>query len=329
MDSSKPRRDPRLNEFLRRIASRPDDQFPDWVDAQDLSRLHVQAFSQIGVGGFDVLKSRGSLRLAGFGVRGHSVDFTDAGQILGDFQNLVTASGAAVEGQTGMRGRIKEDTVRRTRLALTASPAPGSVILKFEPFADEAAERYPGGQASLDDPRLPLVERSVETALSVLSVAGQPNLGFDQVEMLFAPLGARVASAAKSLATTASNSALDLHLTWERAGVGRKRVTASAASFAAFAVILEGTGLDSEPLDITGQLRTISDRRKIDLEIQDPDNIGEVRVISVERAELNLSGFRLGDWVQMRIRVEVNRRPGGGETKNYRAMTIETLGGSS
>lgn len=325
MASSRPERDPRLQSFLESISARPDNEFPEWVDSQDLGRLHVQAFVRDGEGGFDTLKSRGALRLTGAGVVGHSVNLTDVSQILENFQNLVTASGAAAEGQTNTRGRIREDTVRRTQLMLRAAPAPGSLIMKFEPRSDEAAERYPDGQAGLDEPQVPLVERSVETALSILSVAARPQTNSSEIESLFGPLGPRVASAARSLAESASGSSLGLHLTWERAGFARKSVTASAEDCAMFALLLVGTGLDSEPLDLRGQLRTISDRRKIDLEIKDPDDQSESIVIAVERENVALTGFMLGDYVEMRVLVEVTRRPGGGETKRYKAAAIRPL----
>ena len=62
--------------------------------------------------------------------------------------------------------------MRRTNLALVASPGRGSVVLEFSPVAStEAEERYPGGELTFEGPKQPLVQRAVEVALGVIDLA--------------------------------------------------------------------------------------------------------------------------------------------------------------
>ncbi|MGW4581937.1 hypothetical protein ACWELP_24910 [Rhodococcus aetherivorans] len=311
-----------LDGLLSKYSELREGQEADWEDASDLSRIHLQAFVRDRRGGFELSKSRGALRLTGDGVRGHSLDISDAGQILSEFQNLVTVTGAALQGQTSTRGRIRDDVVRRTRLALSASPSEGSVVLEFEPVEDEAQERYPKGETTVDGPAAPLVEQSVEAAIGVLGAAASSGLNVDEVHQLFASLGPRVAAATRALAGTAAKARLDLNLSWDRPGSGRKRVRASASDCATFASVLHGTGLDSEVVTLTGILRTISDRRKIDLETTDPENSDEVIVLAVDRGEVDLTPFHLGERVAMQATVTVTQRPGGSESRKYTAIYL-------
>ena len=311
-----------MSDLLAELAKLPEEDFPDWEDSADLGRLHLQSFAQDQIGGFELSKSRGALRLTGDGVRGHSLDLADAGQVLAEFQNLVTVSGAALQGQTGVRGRLRADVVERTRLALSASPGPGSVVLEFEPVIDEASERYPKGETRTDGPPIPLVEQSVETALDVLAVANGDGPNFDVVEAFFQDLGPRVAAAARTLATTAAKASLDLNVGWERPGVGRKSVRVSSRQCASFASVLHGIGLDSEQIPLTGILRTVSDRKKIDLETADLEDPGETVVLAIARGDVNMQPYNIGTTVTMLVRVEVTQRPGGTEKREFTALHI-------
>src|SRR5690242_12632987 len=87
-----------MADFMDQLAAEPPGTFPDWQDPEDLSRLHIQAFVTQQSGGFEVNRSRGTLRLTGQGVHGHTLNLADAGMILAGFQNLVTSAGASTEG---------------------------------------------------------------------------------------------------------------------------------------------------------------------------------------------------------------------------------------
>lgn len=301
-----------------------DDTVPRWENASDLARLHMQEHARRVAGGFNLHTSRGALRLTGEGVHGHTVDMTNAGEFLTRWQALVTSTGAAAEGNRSIR-RLPEEITRKTSLALSASPSPGSLILEFVANVDEAAERYPGGEPELfDEERVPLVERAVDTAFDVLDMTMDADPG-DLVDRL-ADLGPRVASKALDLAELASDANLDLDLTWEVPGRARRRNRSSAAQLAQFAAVLRAGKLATEPLIATGVLRTVSDRKKIDLEV-DHDVTGTgAQILAIERGDVDFSSYRIGDIVEVSLTMRLTSRPGGAEGRQYVAEGVRPIG---
>ncbi|ANQ74429.1 hypothetical protein [Rhodococcus sp. 008] len=311
-----------MADFLADLSESPSEKFPDWSDAEDLGRLHMQSFAKVSAGGFEDTQSRGSIRLTGNGVRGHSLNLDDAGHVLTNFQRLVTCAGASVRGFTSSHGRIAGEIEELTQLALTSSPGRGSVVLEFEPVAVESAERYPGGEISILGENTPLIEESLDVAFGVLSTAADIDQKLESIDKLFLGLGVRVASAALALADTISSASLNLDLSWQRPGFGRRKLMVSAAQCATFAAVLKGQGLDSDIEPIAGVLRTISDRRKIDLEIPDPENEGEYIVLPISRGDVDLTPFRLGQQVKINAQCRIVIKPGGGERRSYTALAI-------
>lgn len=322
MDSNDPSEsDAWMADFLGDLQDSTD-QFPEWEDAEDLSRLHMQSFVSSQGDGFEAAQPRGRLRLTGRGVNGHALDMAAAGDICVNFQRLVTSAGAAKRGMTSARGPIAGEVVRRTQLVLTSSPLPGSVVLDFEPASPAVEERYPDGQASTQGEETPLIEESLDTALSVLSVASNANLNNESVDALFKTLGVRVASAALALADSTSGASLDLNLSWDTPQFARRKVFISASQAATFSAILRGHGLDADFESFTGVLRTISDRRKIDLEMADPEASGEKIVVPISRGECDLSPFHLGQEVVITVQTRVQYRPGNVEKRLYTAVAV-------
>lgn len=325
-----------MDSFMSDLEAAPAEEFPEWEDPSDLARLHLQAFARAQSGGFELGRSRGALRLTGNAVQGHAVNFSDAGLILASFQTLVTSAGASREGVTHPRGRVPAEVVARTRLLLEASPRPGSVVLDFVPAADESAERYPGGQAPVEE-ITPLIEDSIDIAFQILELASKPNVS-ELVETKFTEWGPRVASAARELAEAASKADLDINAAWEKPSSGRRRVRATAIQLATLRAILQSRGLDSPEEVLTGILRTVSDRRKIELEVHswaepndedepaessDPSVDNEVRVVAIKRGNVTFTGFSLGDRVSITVKVRVLHRPGSPDVSEYTATAVK------
>lgn len=311
-----------LEETLAWI-SQNTDQIPDWEDGSDLGRLSIQAHQRELAGGFELAQARGQLRFSGDGVHGHSISLSEAGQLMQGWQSLVTAVGGAHEGHKKLVGRFPEDVARRTELDLTTSPSPGSVILEFEPAVRGADERYPEGQAEIQGSPVPLAEAAVDTALEVLGLASAADdVVGDAVEELLGALGPRVATAARNLAANSAKYRLDLSLGWEVPGRGRRRVAVTASQAATFATVLSGHSLDIDTDTLTGTLRTISDIRKIDIEIQDPENDDTSVIVPVARNDVDFSQFRTGDVVQIDVEMTTKPRPGQSETRSYKALSV-------
>lgn len=315
--ATRPERSSELQNLLDELSRNRDD-FPDWVDPEDLARLHMQSFGRKIAGDFDVFASRGRIRMTGGGVYGHSFDLAGTGELLTRWQDLVTSTGAAIEGKKSIR-KLPDDILRRTRLSLTASPGPGSVILEFAPQVDEAAERYPEGGTTFEADAIALVQRSVNAAMDVLDLASR-----DKVDLMasLADWGPRVASKALELAELAATAQLDLELTWEETGKARRRGQTTARQFAQFATMLKAESLDTEPITFTGILRTVSDRKKIDLEIEDVKSPTQRRVVAVGRGDVDFSDFRIGEAVVIAATAKLKARPGGREGRSYTAEAV-------
>lgn len=313
----RPERTSALRSFLEGLSA-DREHYPEWEDADDLARLHIQDFAQRLAGGFNLLASRGEIRLGGLGVHGHALDMHDTGEFLTRWQGLVTSTGAAIEGNKSVHN-LPDELKRRTKLMLTASPGPGSVILEFAPDVDEAEERYPHGEATFDGPTEPLVQRSVNGAMDVLDLASRD---IADLTATLADWGPRVASKALELAELAAAAQLDVDLTWEESGKGRRRSKSTARQFAQFAANLKAESLDTEPASLSGVLRTVSDRRKIDLEIEDLESPTKRRVISIARGNVDFSDFRIGEPVIVAATVKLKAKPGGQEARTYTAESV-------
>jgi hypothetical protein len=318
--ATRPERSSELQNFLDGL-SQVGDEFPDWADPEDLARLHMQSFGRRMTGDFDVFASRGRIRLTGTGVHGHSFNLADTGELLTRWQGLVTSTGGAIEGKKSIR-KLPEDIQRRTQLLLTASPGPGSVILEFAPHVDEAGERYPGGVATLQGDEVALVQRSVNAAMDVLDLASRDDVDLGASMAYWGP---RVASKALELAELAATAQLDLELTWEETGKARRRGKTTARQFAQFATMLKAESLDTEPISFNGVLRTISDRKKIDLEIDDAKSPTRRRVVAIARGSVDFSDFRIGESVVVVATAKLKARPGGQEGRSYTAESVAAI----
>lgn len=313
-----------MDEFLGQLSHAPSDDYPAWEDASDLGRLHLQAFVQSRSDEPHAARSSGSLNLTGRGVRDHSVDMEDAGLLLTAFQSLVTSAGAAWSGIKTQVGRLPDTVVFGTRLLLRASPMPGSVILDFEPATDEV-DNTKSPDESTTPAMIELIEESVDIAFDVLGLAANPELETIAPQMLD-QWGPRVAGAAKAFMETAAKAYVDVSATWERPSVGRKRVELTAVESARFWQVLASRPTDVNQRLLEGILRTISDRRKIELEIAEKDPSAaegyESRIISIDRGQLDFSPYRIGDAVSLLVLEATVKRPGVAETRDYVAVAV-------
>src|SRR4051812_44287595 len=88
---------------------------PDWSGPGDLSRAGIEAMVAQS-GDIRDLRSKGSVRLTGAGVRNHSADLEGVGLVAQHWQRMITAVGAALEGSTSAFGRISALVEARTKL---------------------------------------------------------------------------------------------------------------------------------------------------------------------------------------------------------------------
>lgn len=313
-----------MTERLRRLAS--EIEIPKNIGPGDATRAGVEAFARQVRGTARVLPSQGRLRFTGAGVVGHSADLEDVGLLSSAWQKAVTATGAALEGLQAVRGRIPSDVLLRTRLRLTASPVPGSVVFMVEPKQSPLEESEPRGQQPLSEEiaERPLADRASEALVEILATAAEANVDTTEaVSSQLRDLGPRVGSALNNLAHVIDSSNVTLEVTWQEPNVPTHRavVTPSQAKF--ISQVVEGRGLDAVEDTLTGTLRTISDSQRWLLDLGEE----AVKLDASELGDRELTRWKVHDLVDVDVRIAMQERPDGRVTRNYTILAIRPASG--
>jgi len=310
-------------DFLRSLkASEP---ARTWAQPGDLGRMSIQSFvSRQTVG---IPRSTGALRLFGQGVAGSSVRLDLVGIICQEFQRLVVSVGASLEGVKTARGRISEAIARRARLNLSASPMPGSLILDLTPELDPESERVRPGQPALlvDDPE-PLADRSVKSILEVLRKASRPDPDASELGELLNELGPRVASSVSLLAKVFAEDEMDVELAWAQANQATDVAALSAGAARWLRGFVTARHLDESPVTFTGVLRTVSDRRPLELETD------EGEMVYLRRSEdspVVVGDLFVGEEVIVRASEKLELKVGGEEVRTHTLLSVSRVLGKA
>ncbi|WP_217616254.1 hypothetical protein [Cellulomonas sp. GbtcB1] len=280
-----------------------------WDEPGDLAHLSVAAFVAHDRGDARALRSSGSVRLHGGGVRGHSVDLDEVGRIARQWQRATTAIGAALSGVKSARGRVPDDIAARTRLALTGAPQPGSLVLHLEPAADPLAEVEPHGQRPMFDVSRPLADMASEMLLNVL--AEVPRAGISDLDPLsesLRELGPRAAASLHDLATTLHAADVDLDASWTEPSAGTRRANLSVSGARWLAKFIEGRDLASEEEPLTGIAETVSNRERWLIATADG---GIERIVASSLDLTDVRRVRPGDFVTLLVRSSRKAQPDG------------------
>ena len=189
-----------------------------WTDADDLGRMSVEAMIRQREDVRD-LASRGSVRLTGAGVVGHSAPLDDVGAVATSWQRCITAVGASLEGVRTSFGQIPREVVQRTRLTLTAAPSTGSIQLDLAPEANPLRETSKDGQMVVYDTPRPIADLASETLIALLDQAARTGPDGDDLGDVIRRLGPRVASHVRRLADVLDKAHFDLDVTWSEPNV--------------------------------------------------------------------------------------------------------------
>ena len=323
--------DNRLQKLLQELGideGRYRDFEPEWETAGDLSRASVEAMTRIQAGTARVIKSFGSLRIHGGGVRGHSADLDAVGNVMSLFQSLVTAIGAVIDGHGASRGRVPQAVIHDTQLSLDAQPAPGSIVLTLTPKADEMAIAYPQGESlfGYEYPKIVLADESMDQLIELLSSISMSDIEpfIDKVKAA----GPRQAATLKALLKKLADSDFDVDVTWEEPDEPTRRValTSEAARYAYHSI--EAHNVDSYVEDITGEIQTISVTKRLEILPDGQDEDGRpLPTVYIKRGELSdddLKQCTVKDHVTVHVRTTPEVKPGDLEPKLIReALSIE------
>lgn len=309
---------------LRAAAESRSDAAP--VDPSDLSRASIEAMQRSTAGSARQLTSRGRLRFSGTAIHAHSADLDDIGLLSSAWQRAVTATGAALENLKAVQGKLPADVIARTRLVLTASPLPGSIVFLVEPKSPALAEVEPDGQPplseSLED--RPLADRASEALVELLATAaeGDPQ-AMDAVAGQLLDLGPRVGSALGNLVRVIQASDMTLDATWQEPSSRTRRASVTPTHARFIGQVVEGRGLDAVTETLTGTLRTISDSQRWLLDL------GE-QAVRLDISELNaseLTRWNLHQIVDVDTRISLQERADGRVVRHYAALAVREASG--
>ncbi|MGD7001356.1 hypothetical protein [Corynebacterium halotolerans] len=303
------------------------DSVPDWVDIQDLNRISVEQH-QINLGATGVIsKPNGTIRLTGEGVDQHSLSLNAAGDVLNGFQNLVTAIGASLRGVQSERGKLPASISEHTKLMLDASPAPGSVVLKFSPNY-RPAEDTKQLELELAEEEEPLVEQSIIDLINALSSPADSQEDFLDNAGSIDRSGPRVVSATKGFMETLSDNGLDLDLKWRVPRMGTRKLLFRAAQAKAFFDALDKVDTDSGVISVSAvvegvsrfpnphvilKIVSIDDGKEISEGELRPfvrESVPDVVHVSIEEDDNRFQRLRIDDEVEASLAVDATRFPG-------------------
>lgn len=318
---------PQDNALLSRVRELAADvSVPEGLGVGDFTRAGIEAMVAQEAGTARVLNSTGHLRFTGVAVVGHSAELDTLARLSQAWQRAVSAIGAAVEGIKTVRGQLPTDVVRRTRLMLTASPAPGSVVFHIEPKESPMLEAEPGGQPAITDevtPR-PLADQASSLLVELLYEGGKGELSaVDALASHLSELGPRVGSAIDRLARAIEDGNVTLDVAWREPARPTRRAVVTPAQAKFIAQVVEGRGLNAGRETFVGNLATISDRQQWVLELGD-------KTVHLDMSELetaDLTRWKVRDLVEVDVRTAVQERPDGRVDRRYTMLAIRPASG--
>lgn len=298
---------------------------PDWVDSDDLARLSVESFRAEG-GEPRRDASSGSLRLRGTGIQGHSGLVDGIADALHNFQRLVLATGLATTGHTSLRGKPPADVVSKTRLCLSGSPLPGSLVLQMVPAIPPFEEIVPDGQAKLfGNSEDQLIDTAVKDALELLDEGRQlgPDASGSAFLTSLTERGPRVASTLRSFTTSLVKFGFEPDIVWVQPRRPRLRTRLSIVELAHISRVISSRDLEREPATLRGILRTVSEITSWKLEI---DNGEIVKIDAARIPKAQIATLRTGAIISINVNVTEESGPADEARQKYVATSFEVLG---
>ncbi|MGP3319545.1 hypothetical protein [Mycobacteroides abscessus] len=301
---------------------------PEWSTPGDLTRIGIEdliAADPLG----RTLTSRGNIRITGDGVTGSSAKMNDVARVMTGFQRVATAVGASQTGDKALGRQANADVRRRTDLLLSASPAPGSIILTVAPAVSAIDETGHGegkvGMFSELDPGDQMLDTAVGAAIEVF--AAGIDIGAIEQESAFVrqleDMGPRTASAVRDLAKTLERAGFDVDIDWRQPSRTTRRVRVTAAAAAYMAATVEHANLDEQPVEILGEYLTVSAVSSWLIKQDDGDTI-TVKLGRIDPSQIR--GLAVGDRVRINAIMKIETTPGGNMKTTYTAEAVTKLG---
>lgn len=285
----------------------------------DISRMSIESFVASAAGTARELASSGDLRLHGDGVVGSTADLAHVGLIATTWQKLVASVGAALEQVKSNRGQLPSDIVRRTTLALNASPSPGSVVLHITPKSSPFVEVAPDGRMPMLDIPRPLADRASEALIDLLgSATSATPASLEALSSTMLELGPRVGSSLLALAQTLEKSEITLDAAWREPEQPTRTAQVTPSSARWIQEFVAGRDLDAEEEVLVGVLRTISDAERWLVEVDESLR----RMDATELEPSVISALHVGQRVELVVRTAFREQPDGRTRRTHRILRV-------
>lgn len=295
-----------------------------WQEPQDLSRLSLETlFSEFSPLRRD--RSSGFIRFTGDGISGNAARLDHVAEAMRNFQRLVLATGASLEGFKSLRGKVPTQYVSRMNLHLQGSALPGSLILELAPEALPSTEIVPDGQPTIfghDDQQL--IDKAIVASLELLQDSKNVQADADDSDFLtkLTEHGPRVATTLRDLAAALVEAQFDTEISWEQPRVAAMRTKMTVSELKHLSGLVASRELEKEPVTLDGILRTISDIGPWKIETATGD-LETIDASGIPAATIQL--MSVGQLVRIKADVTEDSTPGGASVTHYKATEISIV----
>lgn len=298
---------------------------PEWETVEELNRMSLEKLWSVDSHS-RVLRSTGIIRISGAAAVFGEALISSAGNVLINFQNLVTATGASLE---GIRSRYLSDLPRQlvalTELRLLMRPLPGSLILKVTPAMSPMDELSAEEYVLVHQERTQFIDRCVYSTMELLRAAHTLEANIDNSEFLERVTngGPLLATTLKKFAVDVEKDDFDINLEWSEPEVQTARAVFTKGDAALVKSLIVSRELDQDPVALTGYLVTLSTESRWQLTLDDGSQVTIDPTII--RKDTDVTVFHLKQRVKIKANAIAKIHPGGATTILYKAVSIEAI----
>ena len=306
-----------LDELIS-LGFQPGKIYPLPKDPMEASRESVEAFVCSHDRGC-TKSSGGQIHITGPAVHRHSAPIKVVGNLLLNLQDGVDAIGAKIYNIFSDTGALPKSVTDRTRLSISASPLPGSVIINVVP---EYTEQGKSEQEFLEEP--PLSDRAFKQLLELIS--SFPSIEKDQGDFVekMAEYGSRVAAALSKICETVASGKIDIEMKWDGEN-GETICSYMTNDFAKeMGQMIANADIRNEQEEIEGSLITLTKSSKDKLRILTGEN--EEKTFSLGAIPLgSIDTFHVGDRVKVKIEKITSKKVGGKIRESFTGISISPI----
>ncbi|MFE5037647.1 hypothetical protein [Streptomyces sp. NPDC056683] len=195
--------------------------------------------------------------------------------LIGDFQGMITAAAESLRSkaieQGGTRKAARRKALRSSvELMFSPQPTPGSTVFHLWQKPQVPDNQVAAAQGALEvEGGPPLVDIAMSRVMDVLDSARSETPSPTELRDVLGPLGVTHAGRLQSLIKSLLAKDMDLDLTWgdTENGIRSTRLYRREAAF--LESVVSKASEQSERVTLAGVLRTVSNLRKVDLELED------------------------------------------------------------